>query len=70
MSKRLLEKHGSANEIVDKWVGILKADGFAPDEILLVFRLAKKKVDFIIEKEKTDASNISRRTKKTRVGNC
>lgn len=54
MSKRLLEKHVSANNLVDRWITVLKADGFSLDDMLLIFKLAKRKADFIIEQEKNE----------------
>ena len=51
MSKSLLEKSVSAKNLVDRWVAILEDHGYTYDDMIVVFRLAKKRADFLIEKE-------------------
>jgi hypothetical protein len=53
MSKSLLQKHTSAKVLVDKWIEILQNAGYTYDEMIVVFRLAKKKSDFMLNEEST-----------------
>ena len=52
MSKTILDKNTVAKKLVEKWIAILKEAGYTYDEMIVVFRLAKKKADFLLNNKK------------------
>lgn len=51
MSKSLLDKHAKAKAFADRWINILRDEGYSYDEMLVVFRLASKKMQYYLRKE-------------------
>lgn len=48
MNKSFLEKHSKAKAFADRWISTLKEEGYSYEEMLQVFRLARKKMEFYL----------------------
>ena len=50
--RKIAENNAIAKKLVNKWIKKLTDEGYSYDEMIEVFRLAKKKADILLNKKK------------------